>query len=192
MTTEDVSVTPIGATAFTWAAPRLLTVYEAAMAPPPDQLPAREAVMRHHATLAGFHAVVAHEPGSPDASDAVAFAYGFPGRPGQWWHDIVTAEVAQRDPAALRPWFGSVFEIAEVHVRPEWQGRGLGRSMLSRLTTSRTEATAALSTRPGPTPARRLYHSFGFVDLLPRFFFPGAPDQPFAVMVSRLPLRSTS
>lgn len=179
----------LSAPSFLHAVPAFMEVYRAAMDPPADQVPGRRSVMERHSTLAKFHAVAAIAPRPDPVGTAVGFAYGFHGHGGQWWHDVVTEELRRRDPDAVQPWFADSFEIAEVHVHPGWQGRGIGRAMLERLTAARTERTAALSTRIGRTPAHRLYTSCGFVALLPEFSFPGSPDQPFTVMAAPLPLR---
>jgi hypothetical protein len=44
-----------------------------------------------------------------------------------------------------------------------------------------------LSTRDAQTPARKLYFSLGFADLLTDFLFPGG-GPPYAVMGAALPL----
>ena len=66
--------------------------------------------------------------------------------------------------------------------------RGIGRSLLLGLTAGRHEHTAALSTQDDNSPARRLYHSVGFADLLTGFSFPGG-GPPYTVMGAVLPLR---
>ncbi|MDA8371869.1 MAG: GNAT family N-acetyltransferase [Nocardiopsaceae bacterium] len=185
---------------FVHALPALLEIYAAAMDPPSEQLPGRRAIMEHHAGNLGFRSVMAIAPASEDpvpadhgdatGTTAVGFAYGFHGHSGQWWHDIVTGELHTRDPAAERRWFADSFEIAEVHVRPGHQGRGIGRRLLERLTAARGERTAVLSTHTGPTVARGLYRSCGFTDVLPEFYFPGNPGRPFAIMAAPLPLRA--
>lgn len=171
--------------AFVNAVPALMEIYSAAMSPPPEQSSGRQAVMRRHADYPLFRSVVAVAPDG----DAVGFAYGFRGGAGQWWHDVVTEELSRRDPSGVSRWFADSFEVAEVHVLPGWQGRGIGRAVLRRLARGRRERTAVLSTHDGRTPARSLYRSFGFVDVLPRFYFPGTPDQAFTIMAARLPLR---
>ena len=45
-----------------------------------------------------------------------------------------------------------------------------------------------LSTQDAESPARQLYRSVGFADLLPGFWFSGG-DSPYAVMGATLPLR---
>ncbi|MDA0565407.1 GNAT family N-acetyltransferase [Streptomonospora sp. S1-112] len=184
----DIELWELAAPAFLHTLPALVEVYAAAMKPPRDQLPGRQAIMREHARHPLFRSVVALRPGDPGAA---GFAYGFHGRRGQWWHDIVSGEVRARDPEAERRWLGDSFEIAEVHVLPAEQGRGVGRSMLEALTAARRERTAVLSTPTGPTAARSLYLSCGFADLLPEFRFPGNPHQPFAIMAAPLPLRAS-
>ena len=47
--------------------------------------------------------------------------------------------------------------------------------------------SSLLSTRDAATPARRLYHSLGFEDLLTGFLFPGG-GPAYAVMGATLPL----
>jgi len=78
-------------------------------------------------------------------------------------------------------------DIAEVHVRPEYQRRGIGRHLLLTLTGGRDERTAVLSTQDDNATARRLYLGMGFTDLLTGFSFPGG-GPPYAVMGAVLPL----
>lgn len=119
----------------------------------------------------------------------IAFAYGFHGERGQWWHDLVhSALAAAHDPAEADRWMADSFEIAEVHVRPDHQGQGIGRRLMLWLTDGRPEQTAVLSTPDADTRARRLYHRLGFSDLLTAFSFPGG-SPPYAVMGTTLPLR---
>lgn len=166
----------------------LITVYGLAMRPPPQQLQGRRSIMERHAGHPAFRAVtVAASGGRPDGP-VIAFAYGFRGASGQWWHDVVrsgiTASAGGRTAAA---WLADCFEIAEVHVRPEYQGQGIGRAMLLRLTAGCPHRTAVLSTQDAATPARCLYRSMGFTDLLRGFTFPGN-GPPYAVMGAALPL----
>jgi ribosomal protein S18 acetylase RimI-like enzyme len=108
--------------------------------------------------------------------------------PGQWWHDVVHAGIsAESGLKAAREWLDDVVEIAEVHVHPDFQARGIGRRMVLALAADRAERTAVLSTRDAPTPARKLYRSLGFSDLLVDFVFPGG-GPPYAVMGAVLPL----
>jgi ribosomal protein S18 acetylase RimI-like enzyme len=164
----------------------LLAVYAAAMRPDPAHLPSRLSIMERHAGHPGFRAIAA--TAAPGAQ-IVGFAYGFTGAPGQWWHDVVRSGVtAASGYGAVATWLGDPLEIAEVHVRPEYQRRGTGRRLMLTLTAGRAERTAVLSTQDADSPARHLYRSLGFTDLLTGFSFPGG-GPPYAVMGAILPLR---
>jgi ribosomal protein S18 acetylase RimI-like enzyme len=165
-------------------------VYAAAMRPPPLQLPGRRSIMERHASHPSFHAVaVTAGAAAHGRGPIVAFAYGFHGESGQWWHDLVRdAMRTAGGPGYAQNWLGDAFEVAEVHVHPDHQGRGIGRAIVLALTRARLERTAVLSTQDADSPARRLYRRVGFADLLTRFSFPGS-DPPYAIMGAVLPLR---
>ena len=191
----------------------LVTVYRLAMRPPQQQLQGRRSIMAQHAGYAAFRAVAvtadraAAGPGAGAAANAsatasgddsgpdgpiIAFAYGFRGADGQWWHDVVRSGLtAAGGENAAAAWLADTFEIAEVHVRPEYQRQGIGRAMLLSLTAGCPQRTAVLSTLDAPSPARRLYRSLGFTDLLTGFGFPGN-GPPYVVMGAALPLRDSA
>jgi ribosomal protein S18 acetylase RimI-like enzyme len=186
----------VGRASFLAELDALLSVYSAAMRPPPLHLPGRRLIMARHAGYAEFRAVTAAGDGGDgdgdgDGGQPIAFAYGFRGASGQWWHDVVrtglTAAAGQHVAAA---WLADSFEVAEVHVRPEYQRRGIGRAMVLGLTAGCQRRTALLSTLDAASPARRLYASLGFTDLLTGFSFPGN-EPPYAVMGAALPLRES-
>jgi ribosomal protein S18 acetylase RimI-like enzyme len=181
------TLTELGAASFTAAIDKMLTVYTAAMRPVPSQLAGRRSIMARHATYTGFRAL-----GMVDgAGELVAFSYGFHGEPGQWWHDMVSYALSVSAGASrASQWLSDSFEVAELHVTPPYQGQGIGRTLLLRLTTGRDERNAVLSTQDSDSPARHLYRSLGFTDLLTSFSFSGG-DPPYAVMGAPLPLRDT-
>lgn len=160
-----------------------MAVYTEAMRAPMDQLPGRRAILDRHTTHPGFRALLA-------LSDErlIGFSYGFPGRPGQWWHDVVSDGLTEARPDDADVWIDDSFELAEIHVLPAHQGRGIGRELVTLLCEGQTEQTVVLSTRDVESPARRLYRSLGFIDLLTGFRFP-AGTEDYAVMGSRLPLK---
>ena len=171
----------------------LVGVYAAAMNPPDRTLSGRQAIMDRHAASPGFRGLSAHVDGR-----LAGFTYGFHGESGQWWHDMVAAALATRSGAGISAaeyvgddtpaaWLDDSFEVAELHVMPPWQGKGIGRSLLLSLASGRPERTAVLSTADAPTPARRLYRGVGFTDLLTDFRFSGS-EPPYAVMGATLPL----
>ncbi len=146
--------------------------------------------MAGHAVNSGFRALAVTDDGS---GEPVGFGYGFHGTAGQWWHDTVgSALTTSRGAAAAAAWLDDSFEVAELHVAPDYQGRGIGADVLLRLASGRPERTALLSTQDADSPARRLYRGVGFTDLLTGFhFFPGG-EPPYAVMGAELPLRARS
>jgi ribosomal protein S18 acetylase RimI-like enzyme len=188
-----VSYRELGPRDFRAAIRALVGVYAAAMNPPDRTLSGREAIMDRHAASPGFRGLTAHIDGR-----LAGFTYGFHGENGQWWHDMVAAALATRSGAGTAAgdnspgvWLDDSFEIAELHVLPPWQGKGVGRSLLLSLTSGRPERTALLSTADAPTRARRLYRGVGFTDLLTDFRFSGS-EPPYAVMGALLPLAATA
>ena len=140
----------------------------------------------------------------PMSPRLAGFTYGFHGAPGQWWYDVVAGALtvsfasaqsrgraAYPAPGAGGAWLDDSFEVAELHVRPPYQGMGIGRELLLRLTSGRPERTAVLSTADAESRARRLYRGVGFTDLLTGFRFSGG-EPPYAVMGAWLPLRGAS
>ncbi|MGH3188130.1 MAG: GNAT family N-acetyltransferase [Streptosporangiaceae bacterium] len=180
-------VTELSPSDFAWRLDQLIAVYTAAMRPAAELLTGRRAVMAGHAANPGFRALAVIDDRS---GEPVGFGYGFRGAAGQWWHDTVSrALAASRGERAAAAWLDASFEVAELHVAPEYQGRGIGTDVLHRLAAGRPERTALLSTPDTDSPARRLYRTSGFTDLLTGFLFPGG-DPPYAVMGAELPLRA--
>jgi len=185
-----VSVGELSAVEFITRLDQLVAVYAAAMRPPAELLAGRRTIMAGHAGHPEFRALAVTDDGT---GEAVGFGYGFRGAAGQWWHDTVRrALAARRGDRAAAAWLDDSFEVAELHVAPDYQGHGVGAAVLLKLTSGRPERTALLSTRDADTPARRLYRGTGFTDLLTAFhFFPGG-EPPYAVMGAELPLRARS
>jgi GNAT superfamily N-acetyltransferase len=172
----------VGAPEFTAALDTVLGIYTAAMRPPSDQLAGRAAIMRNHATYPDFVCILAESP------EIVGFAYGFHGASGQWWHDVVRRGMEDRSgPRAAEDWFGDALEIAEIHVLPGYQGKGIGRRMIHSICEGRTERTVVLSTHDAPTAARHLYRSVGFAYLMTDFVFP-AGYETYVIAGAALPL----
>jgi ribosomal protein S18 acetylase RimI-like enzyme len=180
---QTVVFTELGPAEFRPAINRFIAVYRAAMNPPERMLTGREAILERHAANPGFRALTAA------AGPVLAgFTYGFHGVPGQWWHDMVAGALALSSAEGAAAWLTDSFEVAELHVLPAYQGGGIGRELLLRLTSDRPERTAVLSTADAESRARRLYRRVGFTDLLTGFRFSGG-DPPYAVMGAALPLR---
>jgi ribosomal protein S18 acetylase RimI-like enzyme len=187
--THPITLAELGPGEFRAAAGRLVAVYAAAMRPAQRMLAGRELIMERHAANPGFRALAVFTQGRPGDQVLAGFIYGFHGRPGQWWHDTVATALASLDPPMATTWLADSFEVAELHVLPAYQGRGIGRRLLLELSGGRPERTVVLSTQDAESPARQLYRSVGFADLLAGFYFSGG-DSPYAVMGATLPLRA--
>lgn len=183
---EAAVLHPVGADGFAPWLDAAVEVYAAAMNAPRGQASGRRSIVERHLGNPGFRAYLALR------SDAlVGLCYGFHGAPGQWWHDAVYRGLARRAGAdATIRWLGDCFEVAELQVLPRHQQRGTGRLLITALCAERAERTVVLSTHDAASPARHLYRSLGFIDLLTRFRFPAGGEE-FAVMGAPLPLPAT-
>jgi ribosomal protein S18 acetylase RimI-like enzyme len=147
------------------AAPELAAVYLSAFgAPGYDEEPARaEAFGKEqlplHSQRDGFKFVVAR---SDDR--IVGFAYGFTGQRGQWWSD----RIAEAAPAGIvAEWVGGHFEIVDLAVMVEAQGRGVGAALHDVLMADLPHERALLTTWVDDRPAPRLYRRKGWQVLVP-------------------------
>lgn len=167
----------------------LVDVYREAFLELHEADPARAAVERRahmlrHAGRPGLDVALALDP----TGQVVGFCYSHLGAPGQWWFDVVAAHL----PAELaRGWLTSCREVVELHVRPPWQGHGVGAALLDHaLATAVGDAAGVTAAAAGEHrvvmsalddpasrrgAARRLYRSRGFAPLLEEFHFPGSP-----------------
>ncbi len=162
----------------------LIEVYLSAMRYPPEVAVARTALWAEHSRRNGFACVVAEAPGDPGReSEILGLAYGYHGAPGQWWF----SEVRRGLGAGASEHLGDFFELTELHVRPDAQGRGLGEALLRALAGRVREPLMLLSTPEGDNRAWRLYRRLGFADVLRHFRFTGDP-RPFGVLERSLPL----
>lgn len=164
---------------FSALVPAAAHVYGLAMNRSPELVVQRREIIQSHLDRDGFLAVTA----TVDA-ELVGFGYGYHGRPGEWWHDVVATALARTPNGGrktARQWLDDAFELAELHVLPQWQGHGTGRLLLARLLAGAAGRTVVLSTHDRDSAARSLYRSVGFVDLLRDFVFPGSAEV-YAIM----------
>jgi len=143
-------------------------IYCAALGAPPaarETLAWRDDILPRHATRADFDFLGAREGG-----DLVGFAYGYTGEYGQWWTDRVAGALEDAKRAA---WLdGPHFEVVELHVRPDWQRRGIGTRLLEALLARQPHDRALLTAdpvRPQPVPfyAKHGWQSLADVELVP-------------------------
>ena len=159
-----------------------LRIYVTAMRYPPGTAKHRGPMWLEHMLRAGWRCVGAFE----DAA-LVGITYGYLGASGQWWHDEVCRGLRRLDPAAAQHYLTDYFELTELHVHPNLQGRGIGHALLIELLSEVDAARVLLSTPEGPTRAWRLYRRTGFTDVLRNYRFTG-DSRPFAVLGRTLPL----
>ncbi|PXY19607.1 GNAT family N-acetyltransferase [Prauserella muralis] len=164
--------------------PEALSLYVAAMNYPPGTAEQRAPMWLTHVLRDGWRCVAAL-----DSDDAlVGLAYGYRGSQGQWWHEQVRRGLVERagEQAAER-WLADYFELTEIHVRPDRQGRGTGEDLLRRLVEDVGQRHVLLSTPEGTSRAWKLYRRLGFLDVLRDYHFAGDP-RPFAILGRTLPL----
>ena len=162
----------------------VVAVYEAAFRLPPYDLSPRDIAnfnreFREHVYLPGFRCAVAEEPDGT----LTGFGYGFTGRPGQWWHDVVVGGLPR---AQTRRWFHHFFELTDLAVDPQAQGLGLGGRLHDTLLEGLRQRTACLSTVDEDTVAYGLYLRRGWQVLQSNFYFPDVA-LPYRIMVIDLP-----
>ncbi|MFH9607620.1 GNAT family N-acetyltransferase [Streptomyces sp. DH8] len=114
----------------------------------------------------------------------VGFVYGLPNDRAQWWSTVVEPYLRA---TGSDGWLDDSFVITELHVHPDHQRHGLGRSLITAVTDAVDQPRSILSAIDKDSPARALYRSLGYRDLARRVLFPSAP-QPYAVMGAPLPL----
>jgi ribosomal protein S18 acetylase RimI-like enzyme len=159
-----------------------LQIYVTAMRYPPGTAQHRSPMWLEHMLRTGWLCIAAFE-----ADTLVGIGYGYRGAPGQWWHDEVHRGLRVIDPAAAQRELADYFELTELHVHPDAQGKGIGTGLLTELLSRVDAPRALLSTPEGPTRAWRLYRRFGFTDLLHHYHFTG-DSRDFAVLRRSLPL----
>lgn len=169
----------LGRAEMTAMAPRAQDVFRLALGygPMEGRVLAFADNLRVHAGRAGMEAVAALE-----GDQLVGFTYGYRGTPGQWWHDQVAAALAGQ---GLTGWMRGSFELAELHVLPARQGRGVGGRLHDLLLEAVDAPAAVLSTRRGETPAMALYRSRGWEVLIDAMDFPSVTEQ-FRILGKRL------
>ena len=155
-----------------------MAIYVAAMQYPSFAGAQRGRAARGQTTFPAFTARAAVD----EDGTLVGFCYGYTSEDGQWWHELVRRAM----PVSSRGWLDDAFELSELHVLPNAQGRGIGQALLLSLADGLPHRHMLLSTPDDNTRAFRLYRRLGFQDLARQHYFPGEV-RPFAVLGSQLP-----
>ncbi|MEU9568149.1 GNAT family N-acetyltransferase [Streptomyces sp. NPDC048161] len=144
-----------------------------------------EIEVRRHIVLRHLDHPCARALGATTGERLVGFVYGMPNERGQWWSTVV--EPYLRATGSVH-WLDDSFVITELHVLPQYQNRGIGRTLITTITDAVDQPRSILSAIDTDSPARGLYRSLGYQDLARQVLFPSAP-MPYAVMGAPLPLR---
>jgi ribosomal protein S18 acetylase RimI-like enzyme len=173
---DDVTIEPIDLAARAAAA---LDIQAAAFGLTPDELAVRLQIVQRHAEQPGVHSFGALHDG-----ELVGFGYGMPNDRSHWWSSVIQPYLAANGNDG---WLDDAFSVTELHVHPRYQGRGLGRALITTLCGASALPRTILSAVDRETPARGLYRSLGYQDLARRVMFPNTL-LPYAVMGAPLPL----
>jgi ribosomal protein S18 acetylase RimI-like enzyme len=151
----------------------------------PEEVAIRRQIVLRHLSYRGARAFGATTGEGPLLGTLVGFVYGIPNDRSHWWSSVVEPYLRR---TGNDEWLDDSFVITELHVHPDYQGRGIGRRLITAITETATEPRSILSAVDTDSPARRLYRSLGYVDLARPVHFPSAAS-PYAVMGAQLPLR---
>lgn len=133
---------------------RVMAVWATAFDPVRDVEDWRSTIWERHRAREDYRLVTAESDGA-----VVGFAWGYTGRPGQFWSDFVLRTLG----AAAAPWVGGHFEFVELAVEPGSQGRGIGGLLHDAMLEGLPHERALLGTTDdADAPAYRLYRSRGW------------------------------
>ncbi|MDT3400719.1 GNAT family N-acetyltransferase [Streptomyces sp. B1866] len=175
---EDVVVGPLDLAA---RVDEALAVQALAFGLSDEEVGVRRHIVLRHLTSPGARALGATTP----SGRLVGFVYGMPNDRTHWWSTVVEPYLRT---AGHEDWLEDSFVITELHVHPGFQGRGIGRTLITALTEGTDLPRSLLSAIDTDSPARHLYRSLGYRDLARPVLFPSAPSA-YAVMGAPLPLR---
>ncbi|MFE3329040.1 GNAT family N-acetyltransferase [Streptomyces sp. NPDC059176] len=145
-----------------------------------EEIGVRRHIVLRHLLYPGAQAFGATTP----QGNLVGFVYGMPNDRTHWWSTIVEPYLRTN---GSEDWLDDSFVITELHVHPLYQGRGIGRTLITTITDGVPQPRSILSAIDAESPARGLYRTLGYRDLARRVLFPSAP-KPYAVMGAPLPL----
>lgn len=114
----------------------------------------RSTIWERHRAREDYRLVTAESDGV-----LVGFAWGYTGRPGQFWSDFVLRTLG----AAAAPWVGGHLEFVELAVDPGSQGRGIGGLLHDAMLEGLPHDRALLGTTDdADAPTYSLYRSRGW------------------------------
>ena len=105
----------------------------------------------------------------PPTGRLVGFVYGMPNDRTHWWSTVVEPYLRR---TGTDGWLDDSFVITELHVHPGFQGRGIGRALITTITDSADQPRSILSAIDTESPARGLYRALGYQDLARQVHLP--------------------
>lgn len=170
----DWSFSIINANTFSIELAQFYSLYQRSFVLQPEMRAAIIQRFEKHMQRKNFAACVVRS----QTGELAGFSYGFEGAQGEWWHDRVRGNLSSD---MAMEWMTDSFEMAEVAVDPDFQGRGVGAVLVSELRRHARASTVLLTVRIDNIKARKLYDRMGFVVLIESLFFPG-DEHAYAVM----------
>ena len=158
---------------------QLTEIYAAAFAPPPYKKSAREAQsfgldFPNMVRRIDFRLIVAWDGKLP-----VGFAYGYHLRPQYGWQQVLGPPLKK---AGHAEWLEDAFCMAELALRPDYWGQGIGGRLHDALFADLPYSRFILSTMQNDTTnAYQMYRKRGWIDLLENYFV-SAIDREYRVM----------
>lgn len=133
---------------------RVLDVWKHAFGPVPDEDDWRDRFWEQHRTREDFRLVTAELE-----EQLLGFAWGYTGRRGQWWADMVADALG----ADAEEWIGGHLEFVELAVLPEHRRLGIGGQLHDALLRDVSHERALLQTDADSSSAgHRLYRARGW------------------------------
>ena len=132
--------------------------YDAVFGDVADEATWRADLVGRHAAREGFRLAAART----DDGTVVGFAWGYVGRRGQYWADLVH-EALPADVADV--WVGGHFELVELAVLETHRRTGLGRTLHDRVLDGVDRRCLLGTSADDSDPAVRLYRSCGWQHL---------------------------
>lgn len=127
-----------------------------------------------HTTYEGFKGYII----TSAEEELLGFAYGYTSLPGQYYHELLSKEVSQKE---YEIWLKDCFEVVELAVDPLHRNKGYGNKLIYELLKEVDNKTAVLTTQVNNAVARHLYNRMGW-SVIKETFIPSEHEAPYVIM----------
>ncbi|MCM3364566.1 MULTISPECIES: GNAT family N-acetyltransferase [Niallia] len=133
----------------------------------------KERLIRHttYEGFRGYIIITAEE-------ELLGFAYGYTSLPGQYYHELLSIEVNQKQ---YETWLKDCFEVVEFAVHPLYRNKGYGKKLIHELLKGVENKTAVLTTQVNNTVARHLYKQMRWI-VIKEPFIPSEHEATYVIM----------